>query len=181
MGSKKTNLIWLDLEMTGLNPQKDKIIEIATLVTDDQLNVVAEGPVLAIHQSDYRLNHMDEWNTAQHNKTGLVERVRHSKIKEDEAVDLTLKFLKVYTKSHLSPLCGSTISHDRRFLVHWMPILEAYFHYRNVDVSSIKELVKRWAPDIARGYQKKSQHMALKDIYDSISELKYYREQVFNI
>lgn len=178
---KKDNLIWLDLEMSGLDPKKDKIIEIATLVTDPELNVIAEGPVFAIHQTERVLTHMDEWNTHQHNKTGLVVRVRASKIKEKEAAQLTLEFLRLYTKPGQSPMCGSTIGHDRRFLVHWMPELEVYFHYRNLDVSSIKELVKRWAPKIAHAFQKKSKHMALSDIYDSIAELQYYRSQVFKI
>lgn len=172
----ENNLIWIDLEMTGLNTQTDYIIEIATIVTDSQLNVVAEGPVLAIHQGDAVLARMDEWNTAQHGKSGLTERVKNSTITEDEAERQTIEFLQQYVPEGKSPICGNSICQDRRFLARSMPKLEAYFHYRNLDVSTIKELCRRWAPEVAKGFNKNSSHLALDDIRDSIAELKYYRE-----
>ena len=175
------NLIWIDLEMTGLVPEKDVIIEIATLVTDAQLNVLAEGPVLAVHQSDAILDGMDEWNTRQHGKSGLTQRVRDSKIDSMEAERQTIAFLEQYVPKGKSPICGNSICQDRRFLARHMPKLEAYFHYRNLDVSTIKELTRRWAPEVMKGYQKDSKHLAMDDIKDSIEELKYYRANVFRI
>tara|TARA_R110000868_G_scaffold112110_3_gene302167 strand:+ start:314 stop:859 length:546 start_codon:yes stop_codon:yes gene_type:complete len=178
MTNKSNNLIWIDLEMTGLDPRHDRIIEIATVVTDPDLNVVAEGPVFAVHQSDELLAGMDEWNTTQHNKSGLVQRVQESKVTEAMAEEATLAFLKEHTMSGKSPMCGNTIWQDRRFLSAYMPELEKYFHYRLVDVSTLKELALRWAPVIYNGLKKESQHLALSDIHDSINELKYYREHL---
>lgn len=181
--SKKSskNFIWLDLEMTGLDVINDAIIEIATIVTDKHLNIIAEGPMLAIHQSDKVLEAMDEWNTKQHARSGLTERVRASKIHEAEAEKLTLEFLQEYVPKGKSPMCGNTICQDRRFLHRIMPELERYFHYRNLDVSSFKELAKHWAPDVAKGFKKKSKHLALDDIKESINELIYYREHFIKI
>jgi len=170
------NLIWIDLEMTGLDTQKDAIIEIATVVTDAQLNILAEGPVIAIHQPDEVLNAMDEWNTRQHGKSGLTKRVQESTTTEVEAEKLTIEFLQEYVGKGKSPMCGNSICQDRRFLARCMPELEAYFHYRNLDVSTLKELVARWAPESAKGLTKNNNHLALDDIKDSIEELKYYRE-----
>jgi len=178
---KSKNLIWIDLEMTGLDPDNDLIIEIATIITDSQLNILAEGPVLAIHQKDRILNDMDEWNTRQHNQSGLVERIRMSKITEQNAEQQTIEFLKKYVEHNRSPMCGNSICQDRRFLYRYMPKLEAFFHYRNLDVSSIKELAKRWRPDIAKGFHKKNTHQALDDIQESIAELSYYREHFFKM
>jgi len=177
----KSNLIWIDLEMTGLLPDSDVIIEIATIVTDAQLNVLAEGPMLAIHQSDEILDGMDEWNTNQHGKSGLTQRVKDSAISEAEAEQQTIEFLKEYVPEGKSPICGNSICQDRRFLARYMPKLEAYFHYRNLDVSTIKELAMRWQPEVLQGFTKKSKHLALDDIKDSIEELKFYREKVFKI
>lgn len=175
------NLIWIDLEMTGLDPEKERIIEIATIVTDTQLNALAEGPVFAIHQSDELLSKMDSWNTKQHNASGLVERVRASTISEVEAEARTLEFLKQYVPAGKSPMCGNTIYQDRRFLYRYMPELERYFHYRLLDVSTVKELALRWAPRIYAGIQKEAKHLALDDIRESVEELKYYRAKLFNI
>lgn len=172
----KMNLIWLDLEMTGLSVEKERIIEIATVVTDPNLNILAEGPVFAINQSDELLTAMDSWNTKQHNQSGLVERVRNSKINESEAEEATINFLKKYIGKGESPLCGNSICLDRRFLLKYMPKLADYFHYRQIDVSSLKELVSRWQPDLLAGIAKKSRHLALEDIKDSINELIYYRQ-----
>lgn len=177
--ANENNLIWIDLEMTGLETQTDYIIEIATIVTDSQLNVLAEGPVLAIHQGDAVLARMDEWNTAQHGKSGLTERVKNSTITEAEAERQTIEFLQQYVPQGKSPICGNSICQDRRFLARCMPQLEAYFHYRNLDVSTVKELCNRWAPEVAKGFVKNSSHLALDDIRDSIAELKYYREHFF--
>ena len=176
MSNHASNLIWIDLEMTGLNPEQDRIIEIATIVTDSNLNIVAEGPVFAIHQSDDLLNQMDDWNTKQHNYSGLVARVKESHVTERQAEEATLAFLKEHTMSGKSPLCGNSIWQDRRFLARYMPELEKYFHYRLIDVSTLKELALRWAPRIYDGLQKESQHLALDDIRDSVDELRYYRE-----
>jgi len=175
------NLVWIDLEMTGLDTLNDCIIEIATIVTDSQLNTLAEGPVLAIHQSDEILGAMDEWNTRQHNGSGLVARVKASTIDEAEAEGQTIEFLQQYVGANKSPMCGNSICQDRRFLARCMPKLEAYFHYRNLDVSTIKELTRRWAPAIYNGAAKAGTHLALDDIRDSINELKYYREHCFKI
>lgn len=177
----KQNLIWIDLEMTGLSPEDDVIIEIATIVTDAQLNILAEGPMLAIHQHDGILNGMDEWNTRQHGGSGLTQRVRDSKISERDAEQQTIAFLEQYVPKGKSPICGNSICQDRRFLARYMPELEAYFHYRNLDVSTIKELVMRWQPDVMKGFTKNSKHLALDDIKDSIEELKFYREKVLSI
>lgn len=170
------NLIWIDLEMTGLNPDTDVIIEMATIVTDKELNVLAEGPVLAIHQPDALLDAMDEWNTNQHGKSGLTQRVRESQISMAQAEQLTLEFLKDWVPARKSPICGNSICQDRRFLYRHMPDLEAYFHYRNLDVSTLKELVTRWAPELHAGFKKGGTHLALDDIRESIAELRYYRE-----
>lgn len=174
----KDNLIWIDLEMTGLDTNNDLIIEIATIVTDAQLNVLAEGPVMAIHQSDEILNGMDEWNTNQHGKSGLTKRVRESAVNEAAAEAKTIEFLKQWVPERASPMCGNSICQDRRFLHRCMPQLEAYFHYRNLDVSSLKELAQRWAPDVAKGLKKGDAHLAMEDIRDSIAELRYYREHL---
>jgi oligoribonuclease len=173
---RNSNLIWIDLEMTGLNPNHDRIIEIATVVTDTHLEILAEGPVFAVKQSDEILEGMDMWNTKQHNKSGLVERVKHDSVSESEAMEKTLEFLKKYVSEGKSPMCGNSICQDRRFLFRYMPELETYFHYRNLDVSTVKELAKRWKPEIIKGFKKKTKHLALSDIIDSINELKYYRE-----
>ncbi len=172
----KDNLIWIDLEMTGLDPEKERIIEIATIVTDSQLNTLAEGPVIAIHQSNELMNSMDEWCTKTHGENGLTTRVKESTISERDAEQKTIEFLAQYIDKGCSPICGNTIGQDRRFLVKYMPELEAFFHYRNLDVSTLKELVKRWKPEIQSGLNKKGTHLALDDIRDSIEELKYYRE-----
>jgi oligoribonuclease len=174
--NRKTNLIWIDLEMTGLIPETDVIIEIATVVTDANLNVIDEGPSLAIHQSKEIIDGMDEWNTNQHNLSGLVKRVMESKITVAEAESQTLEFLTKHVNSGVSPMCGNSICQDRRFLSNYMPNLEKFFHYRHVDVSTLKELALRWKPDIISSSFKNSRHLALSDIYDSIDELKYYRE-----
>ena len=173
------NLIWIDLEMTGLDTTTDLIIEIATIITDSQLNILAEGPVLAIHQSDAVMNGMDEWNTRQHGGSGLTERVRTSTIDEATAERQTIDFLTEYVPANTSPMCGNSICQDRRFLARCMPELEAYFHYRNLDVSTIKELATRWSPVVAKGFKKGSTHLALDDTRDSIRELVYYREYFF--
>jgi len=174
--NRKTNLIWIDLEMTGLIPETDVIIEIATVVTDANLNVIEEGPSLAIHQSKEFIDGMDEWNTNQHNHSGLVKRVMESKITVTEAESQTLEFLSKHVDSGVSPMCGNSICQDRRFLSNYMPNLEKFFHYRHIDVSTLKELAVRWKPDIISSSFKNSRHLALSDIYDSIDELKYYRE-----
>ena len=179
MAQDASNLIWIDLEMTGLDTGKDAIIEIATIVTDVQLNILAEGPVLAIHQPDEVLNAMDEWNTRQHGGSGLTERVRKSTLNEQQAEQQTIEFLGKYVPANASPMCGNSICQDRRFMARCMPELERYFHYRNLDVSSIKELAMRWSPTVARGFKKGSTHLALDDTRDSIRELKYYREYLF--
>lgn len=170
------NLIWIDLEMTGLDPEHDRIIEIATIVTDPHLNILAEGPVLAIHQSDEVLAGMDEWNTKQHHHSGLVDRIRASTTSEALAEQATLDFLIQYIDKGKSPMCGNSICQDRRFLCRYMPKLAAFFHYRNLDVSTLKELALRWRPQLLSGVNKQSKHLALDDIKDSIHELMYYRE-----
>jgi len=170
------NLVWIDLEMTGLSPENDVIIEIATIVTDADLNHLGEGPVIAIKQSLQRLAQMDEWNTRTHTESGLVNRVKASKVNVAEAEKMTLDFIREFVPGNHSPLCGNSICQDRRFLARYMPRLEAYLHYRNLDVSSIKELVTRWRPDLLSGFRKQNSHQALDDIRESIEELKYYRE-----
>ncbi|MDH0442578.1 oligoribonuclease [Stutzerimonas stutzeri] len=175
------NLIWIDLEMTGLDPDNDVIIEMATIVTDSQLNVLAEGPVIAVHQSDEVLARMDEWNTRQHGGSGLTQRVRESRISTAEAERLTLEFLEQWVPEGKSPICGNSICQDRRFLYRQMPTLEAYFHYRNLDVSTLKELAARWAPQIMEGFKKGGTHLALDDIRDSIAELRHYREHFIKV
>ncbi len=179
--NRKQNLIWLDLEMTGLNPDSDLVIEIATIVTDKDLIVLAEGPVCAIHQSDEVLARMDEWNTRQHNGSGLVERVRQSRITEAEAEQSTLEFLRRFVDQGASPMCGNSICQDRRFLVRHMPELAAFFHYRNLDVSTLKILTQLWAPEISARFEKQSTHLALADIHDSIRELRFYRDHLLKI
>ncbi len=173
------NLIWIDLEMTGLNPDSDLIIEMATVVTDTDLNILAEGPVLAIHQSDAVLAGMDEWNTRQHGQSGLTQRVRESRIDAAEAQAQTLAFLERWVPKGKSPMCGNSICQDRRFLFRHMPTLERYFHYRNLDVSTVKELAARWAPSVREGFSKGSTHLALDDIRESIAELRHYRQHFF--
>ncbi len=175
------NLIWIDLEMTGLLPEQDRIIEIATIVTDAHLNILAEGPVFAIYQDDALIDGMDGWNTRQHNQSGLVKRVRESRVSEAEAEQSTIAFLSQYLDKGQSPMCGNSICQDRRFLYKYMPELAAFFHYRNLDVSSLKELVQRWRPQLLSGLTKQSKHLALDDIKDSIAELVYYREHFINV
>lgn len=181
MNQAEENLIWIDLEMTGLDPETDRIIEIATLVTDKDLNVLAEGPVRAIRQDEALLEGMDAWNTRQHNQSGLVARVRASDVDEAEAQRETLEFLAEYVPQGASPMCGNSICQDRRFLARYMPELEAFFHYRHIDVSTLKELAKRWAPEAAKGFKKQSSHLAMDDIRDSLAELAYYRETLLKI
>ncbi len=177
----KKALIWIDLEMTGLDTVRDEIIEIATIVTDDDLNILAEGPVLAIKVADTVLNNMDDWNKNQHGQSGLIDRVRRSTVTLADAQTATLEFLAKWVDKGVSPMCGNSICQDRRFLARQMPDLEAYFHYRNLDVSSVKELCYRWRPDVANSYQKGGTHLALDDIRDSIRELRHYREHFFKL
>lgn len=176
---QKDNLVWIDLEMTGLDPGKNLIIEIATVVTDKHLVVLAEGPSMAIHQSDEALAGMDEWNTTQHTGSGLFERVRNSSTSEREAEQQTLDFLRQYADPSCSPMCGNSVYQDRRFLSRYMPELAAFFHYRNLDVSSLKILAQLWYPELAARFNKHSTHLALADIHDSIRELRFYREKLF--
>jgi oligoribonuclease len=175
----RDNLIWIDLEMTGLKTESDSIIEIATVVTDAQLNLLAEGPVMAIQTPDEVLAAMDEWNTRQHGASGLVARIRESRISLEEAETRTLEFLRQWVPGGTSPMCGNSICQDRRFLARQMPQLERYFHYRNLDVSTVKELARRWAPQLVTGFTKQASHLALADIHDSIRELAFYRQQLF--
>jgi len=178
---KDKNLIWIDLEMTGLDTQQDQIIEIATIVTDSELNILAEGPMLAIHQSDETMGGMDEWNTKQHGGSGLTKRVAESSMTEAEAEMQTIAFLEQYVSKGKSPMCGNSICQDRRFLARCMPELEDFFHYRNLDVSSLKELAVRWSPKITKGFVKNSSHLAMDDTRDSINELIYYREHFIKL
>lgn len=175
----ENNLIWIDLEMTGLDPKTDSIIEIATVVTDSDLNIVAEGPVIAIQTSQEKLDAMDEWNQKHHGNSGLIERIQNSTVSMAEAERQTLDFLVQHVHKGKSPMCGNSICQDRRFMVEEMPTLEAFFHYRNLDVSTLKELARRWAPEVYGGYAKKGVHRALNDILESIDELKYYRQRLF--
>nr|Q31HZ4.1 RecName: Full=Oligoribonuclease [Hydrogenovibrio crunogenus XCL-2] len=175
----ENNLIWIDLEMTGLDHKADQIIEIATVVTDAELNVLAEGPVMAIQTEQHYLDGMDAWCTTHHGNSGLTKRVQESTITMAQAEQETIKFLKPYVPKGKSPMCGNSICQDRRFLIEQMPELEQFFHYRNLDVSSLKELARRWAPTVYSGYKKKGAHLALDDIYESIEELKYYRQNLF--
>jgi len=178
---KANYLVWIDLEMTGLDPEKERIIEIATIVTDSELNTIEEGPVIAVHQSDNLLSSMDEWCTRTHGESGLTQRVRDSRVSEIDAEQQTVEFLQRYLEPGQSPLCGNSIGQDRRFLVKYMPELEAFFHYRNLDVSTVKELARRWRPEVLDGVQKKGSHLALDDIRDSINELRHYREHFFRL
>jgi oligoribonuclease len=181
MAQDNNRLIWIDLEMTGLAPDRDRIIEIAVVVTDGDLNTVAEGPVLAVHQPDEVLDGMDNWNKSTHGKSGLIERVKASTLTDAQAEAETIAFLRQHVASGKSPMCGNSICQDRRFLARYMPALEAYFHYRNLDVSTLKELSKRWKPKIYDGFKKENKHTALSDIYESIGELKYYRDNFIRL
>ncbi|MBW3165493.1 oligoribonuclease [Ferrimonas balearica] len=181
MAQQASNLIWIDLEMTGLDPEQNTIIEIATIVTDSELNVLAEGPVLVVHQPESELAKMDEWNVRTHGNSGLTERVRASKVDMAEAERQTLAFLAEWVPAGASPICGNSVGQDRRFLVKYMPALEAYFHYRTIDVSTVKELVRRWEPSLLDQFSKAGTHQALDDIRESIAELTFYRRKVFTI
>ena len=181
MGADPNNLAWIDMEMSGLQPEADRILEIALLVTDAQLTLIAEGPVLVVHQPDSVLAAMDSWNQSVHKKSGLIERVRASTLTEAQAETAALAFLAPLVPASASPMCGNSICQDRRFLARWMPRLEAHFHYRNLDVSTLKELVKRWKPEALKGFVKEGKHEALADILESIEELKYYRKAVMTI
>ncbi|MBX9295585.1 oligoribonuclease [Chromobacterium piscinae] len=181
MAQDTNNLIWLDMEMTGLNPDQDRIIEVAMIVTDSNLNVLAESPVLVIHQPDAILDGMDDWNKNTHGKSGLIEKVKNSTVNEAEAEQVLLDFMAQYIPERVTPMCGNTIHQDRRFMARWMPRLEAYFHYRNLDVSTLKELCKRWRPEIAKGVVKRGKHEALADILESIEEMRYYREHFLKV
>jgi oligoribonuclease len=175
------NLIWMDLEMTGLDPERHVIIEMATVVTDGELNVIAEGPAFAVHQSEDKLAEMDDWNVKHHTESGLIKRVRESAVSLAEAEAVTLAFLERHTEKNQSPLCGNTIWQDRRFLARYMPTLESYLHYRMIDVSAVKELARRWRPDLVASFTKRNEHLALSDIRESIEELRFYRERFFKL
>ena len=181
MSANENNLIWIDLEMTGLDPERDVVIEIATIVTDSELNTLAEGPVIALHQDDATLAAMDQWNTTHHTHSGLVDRVRASAHDEGNAVALTLAFLEQWVPAGASPMCGNSICQDRRFMARHLPGLERYFHYRNLDVSTLKILVQRWRPELEAGVNKTSTHLALEDIRESIEELRYYRQHFLKL
>ena len=175
------NLVWVDMEMTGLEPDTDRIIEVAVVITDMHLNILAEGPVFAIHQSDETMDKMDAWNNGTHGRSGLIERVKASTVTEEEAELALIAFLKAYVPAGKSPMCGNTICQDRRFMARGMPKLEAFFHYRNLDVSTLKELCKRWKPEIVSGFKKHQKHTALADIIESVEELRYYREHFIQL
>lgn len=177
----ENNLIWIDMEMSGLNPDSDRVLEVAVVVTDAQLELIAEGPALAVHQDERVLAAMDDWNTSTHARSGLTGRVRESTLDEAAAEAAVLDFLRRYVPEGRSPMCGNSICQDRRFMARWMPRLEAYFHYRNLDVSTLKELARRWKPDVYRAFEKKNRHEALADIYESIAELKHYRAQLLAV
>jgi oligoribonuclease len=179
--SNDMNLVWIDMEMTGLDPDNDRIIEVAAVVTDPDLNVLAEGPVFAIHQSDETLDKMDAWNKGTHGRSGLIDRVKASTIDEAQAEEQLIAFLKQWVPANKSPMCGNSICQDRRFMARGMPKLENFFHYRNLDVSTLKELCRRWKPELASGFKKAQKHTALADIIESIEELKYYREHFIKI
>jgi oligoribonuclease len=181
MAQDQNHLIWLDMEMTGLEPDRDRIIEIAAVITDAQLNVVAEAPVIAVHQPDEVLDAMDEWNRNTHGKSGLIERVRASTVDEAAAEQQMLAFLQEWVPARTSPMCGNSVCQDRRFMARYMPELEAWFHYRNLDVSTLKELARRWRPEVYKGVQKKGLHEALADIHESIAELRHYRDNFLRL
>ncbi|NLR75388.1 oligoribonuclease [Leeia aquatica] len=181
MSNNSSHLIWVDMEMTGLQPDSDRIIELAAVITDAQLNTIAESPVLVVHQSDAVLDGMDAWNKGTHGKSGLIDKVKASVLDEAEAEARMLTFLVAHIPQGVSPMCGNSICQDRRFMARWMPKLEQFFHYRNLDVSTLKELMKRWKPELAKGLTKHGKHEALADIYESIEELKYYREHFIKL
>lgn len=181
MANSNDNLIWLDMEMSGLSPENDRILELAVVVTDAELNVIAESPVLVLHQADAVLDGMDAWNKGTHGRSGLIEKVKASALDEQTATEQMLAFLKQHVPAGKSPMCGNSICQDRRFMARYMPDLERYFHYRNLDVSTFKELARRWKPEIYSGFKKASRHEALADIYESIDELKYYREHFIKL
>ena len=181
MAANPDNLLWVDMEMSGLNPDTDRVLEVAIVITDSQLNTVAEAPVFVVHQSDAVLDAMDNWNKSTHGKSGLIDRVKASTLNDAEVERRMVEFLAQYVPSGISPMCGNTVHQDRRFMARHMPALEAFFHYRNLDVSTLKELMKRWRPDLAAGFAKHGKHEALADIYESIDELKYYREHFLKV
>jgi len=181
MPQDATRLIWIDLEMTGLKPESDRIIEVALVVTDASLVTVAEAPVWVVHQDDATLGAMDSWNQGTHGRSGLIDKVKASVLSEAEVETMALAFLREHVTPRISPMCGNSICQDRRFLARWMPALEEHFHYRNLDVSTLKELCKRWRPDVARGFDKDTKHTALADVYESLDELKYYREHFLKL
>ena len=181
MPQDQNNLVWLDMEMTGLNPDIDKVIEVAMIVTDSQLNTLAEAPVLVVHQSDEALDAMDSWNKSTHARSGLIAKVKAATLSEAEVEQKFLDFMAQYVPASVTPMCGNSICQDRRFMVRHLPRLEAYFHYRNLDVSTLKELVKRWKPELIKGMVKHGKHEALADIQESIAELKYYREHFLKL
>lgn len=181
MSQNESHLVWVDMEMSGLEPERDRILEVAMIVTDKDLNLVAEGPVLVVHQSDAVLNAMDNWNKGTHGKSGLIDKVKASTLGDAEVEARMLDFMKQHVPARTTPMCGNSICQDRRFMVRYMPALEAYFHYRNLDVSTLKELAKRWKPGIMDGFKKQNSHTALADIVESIEELKYYREHFIRV
>jgi oligoribonuclease len=181
MTADASNLIWVDMEMSGLDPEVERVLEVAVVVTDTHLNTVAEGPVLVAHQSDAVLDAMDSWNKSTHGKSGLIERVKESVLTEADVENRLVEFLLEHVPAGVSPLCGNSVHQDRRFMVRFLPKLEAYFHYRNLDVSTLKELMRRWKPELAAGMTKHGRHEALADIYESIEELKYYREHFLKL